>query len=459
MSQVFVVSNDRQPLDPCHPACARQLLTAGKAVVFRRFPFTILLKSRSAAESETHEHRLKLDPGSKATGIAIIREADGQLVWAGELSHRGQAIHDALVRRRAVRRSRRQRKTRYRKPRFLNRRRLAGWLAPSLQHRVDTTMTWAKRLMRLVPITALSTELVRFDTQLMQDAEISGVAYQQGELAGYEVREYLLEKWHRRCAYCGTTGVRLQIEHIVPRSRGGSDRVSNLAVACEPCNLRKGKQTAAEFGFAQIQAKARQPFKDATAVNSTRWALYQMLGKLGLSVEVGTGGRTKYNRTRLGLAKAHWTDAACVGARTPDALDTREVRALLRRATGHGSRQMCRMNKFGFPRTGPKQGTVVNGFRTGDLVRAVVPSGKTAGKYTGRLAVRASGRFNIATASGLVQGISHRHCQLLQRADGYQYAYARSLVLPPSPEGGGSLQGGVMPNEKQPPVQVYAQAG
>jgi 5-methylcytosine-specific restriction endonuclease McrA len=272
-----------------------------------------------------------------------------------------------------------------------------------------------------VPITALSTELVRFDTQLMQDAEISGVDYQQGELAGYEVREYLLEKWHRRCAYCGATGVPLQVEHIVPRSRGGSDRVSNLTLACQPCNLRKGNQIATEFGFPQLQAQARQPLKDAAAVNTTRWAFYQALVAIGLPVEAGTGGRTKFNRTQLRLPKAHWTDAACVGASTPDVLDVRDVDLLLIRATGHGSRQMCRMNKYGFPRTGPKQARIVRGFQTGDIVRAVVLSGKKAGTYIGRVAVRASGRFNIAAANGTVQGVSYRYCRLLHHADGYHY--------------------------------------
>jgi 5-methylcytosine-specific restriction endonuclease McrA len=425
---VFVLSNNRQPLDPCHPARARQLLKAGKAAVFRKFPFTIILKHRSAAESETHDHRLKLDPGSQTTGIAVVREADGKVVWAGELTHRGQAIRDALVRRRAVRRRRRQRKTRYRQPRFLNRRRPQGWLAPSLQHRVDTTLTWAKRLLRLVPISTISTELVRFDTHLMQNPEISRVAYQQGELAGYEVREYLLEKWQRRCAYCHAAGVPLQVEHLVPRSRGGSDRVSNLTLACEPCNQRKSQRTAAEFGFPQIQAQARQSLKDVAAMNSTRWGLYQALAALGLPVEAGTGGRTKFNRTRLGLPKTHWMDAACVGASTPDRLDVRGIRPLLIRATGHGSRQMCRMDRYGFPRTGPKQARSVYGFRTGDIVRAVVPSGKQAGQHIGRVAVRTRGSFNITTASKTVQGISFRHCRLVHRSDGYRYEQARATM-------------------------------
>jgi len=121
-------------------------------------------------------HRLKLDPGSKTTG---------QVVWAAELTHRGQAIRNALLARRARRRSRRQRKTRYRPARLLNRRRPSGWLVPSLHYHVLTTLTWVKRLRRFCPLDAISMELVRFDTQLMQDAEVSGVAYQQGTRAPY----------------------------------------------------------------------------------------------------------------------------------------------------------------------------------------------------------------------------------------------------------------------------------
>lgn len=421
MSYVFVLSSDGHPLDPCHPARARQLLDQGKAAVWRRYPFTIRLAGRSAAESATHPHRLKLDPGSKTTGIAVVAETTGRVVWAGELTHRGQAIRNALLSRRASRSSRRQRKTCYRASRFLNRRRPAGWLAPSLQHRIDTTLTWVNRLRRFVPVTAISTELVRFDTQLLENAEISGVAYQQGTLAGYEVREYLLDKWGRRCAYCGAKDTPLQVEHIVPRARGGSDRVSNLTLACAPCNQQKGTQTAEEFGHPDIQAQARRPLKDASAVNQTRWALYGQLIATGLQVEVGTGGRTKFNRTRLGLEKAHWHDAACVGASTPEALEVRGVRPLQITATGHGNRQMAGLNTYGFPIRHRQRVKRHFGFQTGDIARATVTTGTKQGVYVGRVAVRASGSFNITTASAKIQGLNHRFFHAIHRADGDSY--------------------------------------
>jgi 5-methylcytosine-specific restriction endonuclease McrA len=412
---VFVLDSTRQPLDPCHPARARELLRKGRAAVFRRYPFTIILKDHQGGHRTTH--RLKLDPGSKTTGIAIVQEATGRVVWAGELTHRGQGIRDALLARKAARRLRRQRHTRYRKARFLNRTRPEGWLAPSLQHRVLTTLTWAKRLERLCPITAISMELVRFDTQLIQDAEVSGVAYQQGELQGYEVREYLLEKWGRRCAYCQAKDVPLQVEHLVPKTRGGSNRVSNLTLACGPCNQKKGQQTAVEFGHPHVMAQAKQPLTDAAAVNSVRWALWQGLQAFGLPLEVGTGGRTKWNRTRLGLAKTHWADAACVGASTPNQLQARPGNVLLIAAKGHGSRQMCRTDKYGFPiRHVPRQKQWF-GFRTGDLVKGVVPNGKYAGTHVGRVTIRSRPAFRL---NGI--DIHPKYLRRVGHADGYAYA-------------------------------------
>jgi 5-methylcytosine-specific restriction endonuclease McrA len=169
------------------------------------------------------------------------------------------------------------------------------------------------RLRRWCPVGALSLELVKFDTQLMEHPEISGIEYQQGTLQGYEIREYLLEKFGRKCASCKAINVPLQVEHIVPEARHGSNRVSNLTMACKPCNDAKGNRTAAEFGHPEIQAQAKAPLRDAAAVNATRWALFQRLVATGLPLETGTGGRTKWNRTRRGLPKTHWTDAVCVG--------------------------------------------------------------------------------------------------------------------------------------------------
>jgi hypothetical protein len=143
-----------------------------------------------------------------------------------------------------------------------------------------------------------------------------------------------------------------------------------------------------------------------------------------LLIETGTGGRTKYNRTRLNLDKSHWADAACVGESTPNSLKAEQVRPLLIAAKGHGTRQMCRTDQYGFPsRHVPRQKWWF-GFRTGDLVKAVVPKGKKQGIHAGRVAIRATGWFNIATVYGLVQGINWKYCRVIQHTDGYAYAHA-----------------------------------
>ncbi|MGZ3628225.1 MAG: RNA-guided endonuclease IscB, partial [Ktedonobacteraceae bacterium] len=380
--------------------------------------------------------RMKIDPGSKTTGMAIVNDISGEVVWSAELTHRGQSIKEALDSRRAIRKSRRQRHTRYRKPRFHNRTRHMRWLPPSLRSRVGNIVTWVQRLMRYAPIVAISMELLRFDTQSMQNPEISGIEYQQGTLAGYEIREYLLEKYNRTCVYCGKKDVPLQIEHIQPRANGGSNRISNLALSCEQCNINKGTQSIEQFlsgkpeVLRRIQQQTKAPLKDAAAVNTTRWVLFEYLKAIGLPIECGSGGLTKYNRTTRNLPKTHWLDAACVGKNTPEHLAVDGTIPLLIKAMGRQSRQMCRVDKYGFPRTSAKEQRVVKGFQTGDMVKAVVPKGVKAGIYTGRVAVRTSGSFNIQTKGELLQGVSYRYCTPLHRADGYSYTKGEKLGPP-----------------------------
>ena len=419
---IFVLDTNKKPLTPCKPSMARKLLTAGKAAVFRRFPFTIILKKAVTATVESIT--LKLDPGSKTTGIALLQGE--KVIFGAELTHRGQTIKASLESRRSLRRGRRSRHTRYRQARFLNRARKKGWLAPSLRHRVETTLTWVNKLRRLAPISLIVQELVRFDLQQLENPEISGTEYQQGKLQGYEVREYLLNKWNRKCAYCGAENLALQVEHIHPKAKGGSNRISNLCLACQKCNLKKGTQNVQQFLVKKpdilkhILAQAKRPLKDAAAVNSTRWALFSRLKKTGLPVLTGSGGMTKFNRTRLQLPKTHWLDAACVGQL--ESLSVLTNKPLLIKATGHGTRQMCRTDKFGFPSRYVPRNKFVKGFQTGDIVKAIVTSGKKIGEYVGRVAVRTTGSFNIS-ASELVQGISHTYCKIVHHKDGYSYSF------------------------------------
>ena len=269
----------------------------------------------------------------------------------------------------------------------------------------------------------------------MQNPEISGTEYQQGELAGYEIREYLLEKFNRKCAYCGVTDTRLEIEHVQPNSKGGSDRVSNLAIACKPCNQAKGNQDIKEFlsgkpdVLKRVLAQIKKPLADTAAVNATRWLLFEKLKATGLPVETGTGGQTKFNRTRLGLSKHHWTDAVAVGDSTPVALIIKVTKPLMIKATGYGHRRMCNITKFGFPQVNKKgefairsRTKIVHGFQTGDIVKAIVPKGKNIGTHVGRVTVRATGQFDISTSLQKLQIINWKYCKPIHRQDGYSYA-------------------------------------
>lgn len=433
---VMVLDKRGKPLMPCTEKRARLLLERGRARVHRLAPFIIRLVDREQATCALQPLRVKLDPGSKSTGVALVRDSEtvgadtGEIHRAAavltlmELAPRGQQISENLTARRNMRRRRRG-NLRYRAPRFLNRRKQKSWLAPSLQHRVDTTMAWITRLQRWAPVTALSSELVRFDMQAIQNPEIAGTEYQQGELQGYEVKEYLLEKWGRTCAYCDATKVALEVEHIHPKSRGGSDRVSNLTLACRPCNQAKDKLFIQEFlahdpaRRDKILAYAKRPLRDAAAVNATRWARANALKATGLPVELSTGGRTKFNRHQLKIPKTHALDAACVGE--VSAVNGWQKPTLVVKCTGRGSYQRTRLDKYGFPRGYLIRSKKVHGFATGDLVRADVPKGKKAGVHRGRVAIRASGSFNIQTGTEVVQGIGSRYCTIMQRADGYGY--------------------------------------
>lgn len=404
------------------------MLAKGRARVHRLMPFTIRLVDRLLADSVVQPVRIKLDPGSKVTGIAVVRDGSGNqgqsVLFLAELQHRGKQISEALTARRAMRRRRRG-NLRYRPARFDNRTKPKGWLAPSLQHRVDTVASWVGRLRRFVPASGIAMELVRFDMQLMQNPEVDGVGYQHGTLAGTECREYLLAKWSRTCAYCDAQNVPLNIDHVVPRASGGSDRVSNLTLACVACNQRKGAQPIETFlardpkRLTRLQSGLKRPLKDAAAVNSTRWALFNVLKATGLPITTGSGGRTKWNRTRLGIPKSHALDAACVGE--TDTVSGWARPSMTIKATGRGSYQRTRLDKFGFPRGYLMRAKSIRGFQTGDMVRAVLAKGVHAGTWIGRVAVRATGSFNIQTAGQVRQGIGWKHCTLLQRGDGYGY--------------------------------------
>lgn len=292
-------------------------------------------------------------------------------VFLGEIAHK-VGIKARLDARRALRRGPRHRQTRYRPPRFQNRTRKAGWLPPSLEARVDQTLHAVGQMRAKAPITAIGVEHVRFDTQQMQDPEITGIEYQQGTLWGYEVREYLLEKFQHQCVYCGgaSDDPELNVEHVVPKNPKhgpkGTDRVSNLTIACKTCNDAKGNWQPDEWlahlqtsckrldriradRLPQALAQLQRPLRDTAMMNATRWRLYDQLKATRLPVEGGSGGRTKKQRIDHGFPKEHYFDALCVGESTPNRFTAISSYVQVWTAQGRGTRRMCGTNLYGFP--------------------------------------------------------------------------------------------------------------
>ena len=308
--KVFVLSQERKPLMPTTPRRARLWLKAKRARLVRREPFTIQLLFATA--TYTQPVTVGVDTGSQTAGIAAT--ANQEVVFQAEM-HLRTDISLKLAQRRQYRRARRSHKTRYRAARWANRRRPSGWLPPSLRSKAEATVKAVCFVASFLPVSQVNVEVGSFDTQKMQNPEIAGTHYQQGQLAGYQLREYLLCKWRHTCAYCRASGTPLQIEHIVPKARGGSDRATNLTLACEPCNRKKGTLTATEFGFPEVQAQARVPLKDAAHVSSVKTAIVsQLQDRFGADrVTITYGYETKYKRIQvLDLPKSHAHDAVAI---------------------------------------------------------------------------------------------------------------------------------------------------
>jgi len=301
--KVYVQDKNGKPLDPTNPARARKLLAKNRAKVVQRKPFTIKILDRKKENSYTKDVTLGIDAGYKKVGFSAVNE-DEELI-SGVLELRTD-ISKKLEQKANYRRNRRHRNTRYRQPRFDNRKKSKpkGWLAPSIKHKMDSHIKLVNKLKEILPITKVIVEVAQFDAQKMQNPEIEGIEYQQGKLQGYNVRNYLLEKFNRKCVYCGKKDVPLEIEHIIPKSRGGSNRVDNLTISCHDCNQKKGSQTAKEFGYPSVQKQAKKTLKSTAFMNIVRWKIVNKL-----DCEYTFGHITKKKRIEQDLEKTHNTDA------------------------------------------------------------------------------------------------------------------------------------------------------
>ena len=420
---VFVLDKSKKPLDMISHAKARILLKNRLAVVHKIYPFTIRLRDNSAV-SKDRAYTVKLDPGSKYTGIAIVDDKD-VVVMLSEIEHRGHIIKKDMDSRRAVRHKRRNRKTRYRPIRFLNRTKPKNWLAPSVKSRADNVVNFIKKYKKLINIDKVMIENVSFDVaQMASDVNLIGTDYQQGPLYQTKLRSYLFKKYNGKCVYCGAKAE--EIDHVIPRANGGTNSVHNLVASCRACNQMKSNLTLKEFSklvskdFSHLKPK-KLP-KDAAIVQSAREYTIRKIKDIIPNTISYVSWMTKCNREQLGLPKEHYYDALSVGE-IPNKFSFLTDKILLISVKGRGSRQMCRVDKYGFPRTSAKSLKSVEGFQTGDIVKAVVTKGSKQGEYLGKVAVRSSGYFNIQTKTKTIQGIGAEYCYVIQRGDGYLYSY------------------------------------
>ena len=397
--------------------------------VARRFyrPFTIQLKSRANDDPVQNDTEVRTTPGRRTTGIAVVLKThkEDRTVYQEEIRHRTD-ISRRLLERRSHRRRRRSQKW-YRAPRFDNRRHPADRLPPSLESVVSNQ---EHRITRLCERSGAGTAVVqdsKFDTQKILDPAIRGKEYQHGPLYETHLRAYVRELWRHRCAYCGKASwesrTRFEVDHVVPRSKGGPTNVGNLVWACRPCNQAKADKNLDAFlaenpersTAARYRAHRRKPLAAAGAIAWICQTLVKRLESRGLTVRTTTGADAAHTRKQLGIPKSHADDAACCGTSRP-ITQLREPSRL--RAVGHGRRKQIkslpeteylrwRLKPRGERRRVPCPGharhpNVVHGVRTGDLVRVLGKNGWIQGRAqveAGRKRVTAKNAAHTASTS------------------------------------------------------------
>ena len=373
--QTCVLDQNGKPLMPTtRLGKVYRLLKTQKAHIVSYEPFTIQLDY----EPDTHiiqPMTLGVDSGAIHSGYSVANEQrefySSEVIARDNISYR---ISD----RRMYRQNRRYRKTRYRKPRFNNRKnKKKGWLPLSLEQKVAVQLNEIDHLHRYFPIETIIVEVAEFDIQKIKNPEISGKDYQQGTLQGYNIRNYLLEKHGRKCFYCDKEVSNFEVEHMLPKAKGGSNRIDNLTLSCHNCNQKKGTLTAEEFIKQNLPAekaakklkqlsKEKRLFKYMAHMNATRWTLYNAIDDKYPNVKMTYGYITKYNRIQAGLPKAHHIDAKCItGFAQVPSFDTTVVKMKMRRH----NRQLHRATfSKGHVRKAASLPTVMFGFRLYDIV-------------------------------------------------------------------------------------------
>ena len=402
--KVFVLNMRGQPLMPCSPPKARKLLRAGKAVPVRRTPFVIQL---TVPTGETKQPiTLGVDAGYKHVGLSATTAKEELLASEVELR---QDVTGLLSDRLALRRARRNRKTRCRAPRFANRVRSEhkGWLAPSVENRIQAHISRIEAVCRVLPITKIVIETASFDIQKIKNPEIEGEGYQQGEQLGFwNVREYVLFRDGHVCQACKgrSKDLILNVHHIESRKTGG-DAPGNLITLCEACHkaYHAGK-------LKQFNPRRGASFRAETFMGLMRWTVLNRLRERHPELPVTNtyGYLTKHKRIVAGLPKTHCADAFCIAG----VLDAkRRGEYLFQKQTRRHNRQIHKLTILkGGVRKRHQAPYLVHGFRLFDKV----PCKGEVGFIFGR---RSSGAFDVRRLNGtkISAGISYKKLSLLEK--------------------------------------------
>lgn len=303
---IYVLNIEKKPLMPCKEAKARKLLKQNKAKIYKKEPFTIQLLF--ICENQTQDITLGIDAGSKHIGLSATTKK--KELYATDIELRNDIV-DLLSIRRQNRRTRRNR-LRYRKPRFNNRvhSKNSGWLAPSIEQKIQTHFKAVEDIHKLLPITKIVVETASFDIQKIKNPEIHNEEYQQGKQLGFwNVREYVLFRDNHTCQCCkGKSKDKiLNIHHIESRKTGGN-APNNLITLCETCH--KGYHN----GTVKLPKtiKRGMSFNDASFMGIMRWSFYNRLKEIYPNVFMTYGYITKNTRIKNNLPKDHYIDARCI---------------------------------------------------------------------------------------------------------------------------------------------------
>lgn len=311
-NQVFVINMHGEALMPCSPRKAKKLLESGKAKVINKYPFTIQLLHGSSGYKQ--QIKVGVDTGQRHIGLAVVR--DDVVLWQGEIELR-QDVKGLLETRKSYRRGRRYRNTRYRKPRFANRmskyNKVESWLPPSVNQKIQHNINWIEKLTSYLPECDLTIEVGKFDMQKMQNPDIKGIGYQQGDQYGYEnVKYYVLDRDKYTCQVCKKrgNGIKLKVHHIIYRCLGGTNRASNLMTVCSDCHTAANhKEGGRLYKLMKDKKKMSESYKGATFMNILRRRIFKAFeGRAKFTY----GYWTLISREKLGLAKGHFNDAIAI---------------------------------------------------------------------------------------------------------------------------------------------------